>query len=185
MTIEDSGGGGLAEIELLRDGLRLRSFSPADLDLVEEASSDSFIPSITTVPDIYSPAEGAAFIERQISRRINGEGWSLAIHDDIIGRSVGQVGLWVGSLAKGRAELGYWVVPSARGAGAAGKAVGLLSEWAFANLDISRLSLFIEPWNAASIRTAEAAGYERECLLRSWERVDGVSKDMYSFVRVQ
>lgn len=185
MTTEDSDSmDGLAELELLRDGLRLRSFSLADLHLVEEASSDSFIPTITTVPDVYSPAEGAAFIERQLSRRLGGEGWSLAIHDDVVDRSIGQIGLWVGSLAKGRAEIGYWVVPSARGTGVAGRAVEALSDWAFANLDVSRLSLFIEPWNVASIRTAEAAGYEREGLLKNWERVDGVPKDMHSFVRL-
>ena len=57
----------------------------------------------------------------------------------------------------------------------------MLSEWAFAQLDVSRLSLFIEPWNTASMRTAEHAGYVREGLLRDWERVDGVPKDMWSY----
>ena len=37
-------------------------------------------------------------------------------------------------------------------------------------LAIPRLHLFVEPWNAASARTAEAAGFDREATLRGWER---------------
>ncbi len=184
MVRDGVGGDELVDLDLAGAGLRLRPFDMADLALIEEASADPFIPLLTTVPGTFTPDEGAAFIQRQLSRRVGGEGWSLAIHDLAADRAVGQIGLWVGSLTRGRAEIGYWVAASARGSGAAGRATGLLSEWAFANLDISRLSLFIEPWNVASIRTAESAGYEQEGLLKSWERVDGVAKDMYSFVRL-
>jgi RimJ/RimL family protein N-acetyltransferase len=37
--------------------------------------------------------------------------------------------------------------------------------------------LFVEPWNIASARTAEFAGFRREAMLRGWERIDGVQKD--------
>ena len=174
----------LPDLELTGPGLRLRPFRMGDLGLIEEASADSFIPLLTTVPSTFTPEEGAAFIHRQLGRRLGGEGWSLAIHDDAGERAIGQIGLWLRNAHKGRAEIGYWVVASARGSGLAASATRLLSEWALENLDVSRLSLFIEPWNTASIRTAESAGYEREGLLKSWERVDGVAKDMLSFVRL-
>lgn len=174
----------LDELSIRGDGVALRDFSHADLPLIEEASADPFIPVLTTVPAVYSLAEGEAFVERQVRRRLDGEGWSLAVHDEANDRPVGQIGLWLRNAHKGRAEIGYWVVASARGGGLAGRATTMLSEWAFANLDISRLSLFIEPWNDASIRTAESAGYRREALLHQWERVGGVPKDMYSYVRL-
>lgn len=177
--------GALPELALEGSGLQLRPFSMVDLPLIEEASRDPFIPLITTVPSSFTTEEGSAFIERQVSRRTGGEGWSLAIHDRSAGRAVGQIGLWLRNVHKGRAEIGYWVVASARGSGAAARATDLLSAWALSNLNVSRLSLFIEPWNTGSIRTAESAGYEREGLLKSWERVDGVAKDMISFVKVQ
>jgi RimJ/RimL family protein N-acetyltransferase len=41
--------------------------------------------------------------------------------------------------------------------------------------------LYVEPWNVASIRTAEGAGFQREGLLRSWQEVGGVRKDMYMY----
>lgn len=184
MTSPGSSDHELPPLELTGDGVRLRPFSMGDLALVEEASADSFIPLLTTVPSAYTSAGGEAFINRQLGRRTNGEGWSLAIHDERTDRAAGQIGLWVRNLARGRAEIGYWVAPSARGRGLAGRATSVLSDWALATLDISRLSLFIEPWNTGSIRAAEAAGYQQEGLLESWERVDGVAKDMLSFVRI-
>lgn len=183
VTIDVEYGSPLPPIDLVGDRYRLRPFRTEDLHLVEEASRDDFIPLITTVPSEWSPQQGNAFIERQNSRLSAGEGWSLAIVDREPDRSIGQVGLWISHLHKGRAEIGYWVAASGRGQGAASHAVEALSDWAFEHLDVDRLSLFIEPWNTASIKTAERAGYEREGLLRSWERVGKIPRDMWSFAR--
>jgi RimJ/RimL family protein N-acetyltransferase len=51
-------------------------------------------------------------------------------------------------------------------------------------LRIARLELYVEPWNTASIRTAESAGFQREGLLRSWQEVGGIRKDMYMYSRL-
>jgi [ribosomal protein S5]-alanine N-acetyltransferase len=48
-------------------------------------------------------------------------------------------------------------------------------------LSIPRLHLFVEPWNVASARTAEAAGFSREATLRGWERIDGEQRDADCF----
>jgi ribosomal-protein-alanine N-acetyltransferase len=53
--------------------------------------------------------------------------------------------------------------------------------FAFETLAIPRLHLFVEPWNVASQRTAEAAGFVREALLRGWERVDDSQRDAFSY----
>lgn len=159
----------------------LRPFETKDLDLIEEASRDDFIPVLTSVPSEWTPEEGRAFIDRQNSRLSAGEGWSLAIVDRQRTRAVGQIGVWISHLHKGRAEIGYWIAESGRGHGAASEAVTAMSDWAFEHLDVDRLSLFIEPWNAASINTAERAGYEREGLLKNWERVGGTPRDMWSY----
>jgi ribosomal-protein-alanine N-acetyltransferase len=160
----------------------LRPFDVGDLALVEEAATDEYIPLITTVPRTYTPDEGLAFIERQHDRARSGVGYSLAIADQEDDRSVGQIGLWTADLAKGRAVIGYWVGASGRGRGAASEALDLIAGWAFANLLLRRLTLYVEPWNVASIKVAERAGFEREALLRSWQLVDGQPKDMFSFV---
>ena len=50
---------------------------------------------------------------------------------------------------------------------------------------IDRLELYVEPWNVASIRTAERARFRREGMLRSWRCVGGQPKDMYMYSRVR
>jgi RimJ/RimL family protein N-acetyltransferase len=42
----------------------------------------------------------------------------------------------------------------------------------------------VEPWNTASLRTAERAGFTREGLLRSWQRVGEQRRDMYTYARL-
>lgn len=162
----------------------LRPWTLADLAAVEEASRDDLIPLITTVPSPYSHEQGVAFIRRQWSRAATGEGYSFAIAEHC-GQAVGQVGLWLRNGDEGRASLGYWVAASARGRGAAAQALTAVARWAFGLSGINRLELYVEPWNVASIRTAERARFQREGLLRSWQLVGGQPKDMFVYSRVR
>lgn len=163
-----------------RAGFTLRPWRLSDLPLVHEASGDPYIPLITTVPSPCSEAAGVAFVERQWSRAATRAGYTFVIvnSDD---RPVGQVGLWLRDLAQGRASLGYWVVESARGQGAAGAALDAVADWALRVLAIPRLELWVEPDNTASVRTAERAGFRREGLLRKWQEVGGERRDMLMY----
>jgi RimJ/RimL family protein N-acetyltransferase len=162
----------------------LRPFALDDVDVVREASADPLIPLITTVPAVFTADEGRRFIERQWSRAERGTGYSFAIADGATGRAVGQAGLWLKDAAEGRASVGYWVAGSARGRGAAGCAVRALARWAHDELRIPRVELHVEPWNAASIRTAERAGFRREGLLRGWQEIGGERRDLFVYARL-
>lgn len=156
----------------------LRPYAFGDLDLVALASADPDIHSITSVPRVYSLEEGGAFIERQHQRANDGDGFSFVIADAVEpGQGLGSIGLWLQEIESGRASVGYWLVDSARGQGRAGHALRALCTFAFDKLAIPRVHLFVEPWNIASARTAEFAGFTREATLRGWERVDGAQKD--------
>ncbi|WP_285702721.1 GNAT family protein [Microtetraspora sp. NBRC 16547] len=159
--------------------LVLRPWTLDDVDLVREAATDELIPLITTVPSIYSDAEGIAFIERQWARATTRQGYSFAIARTVDGRAIGQVGLW--PLAHGRASLGYWVAKSARGQAIAVEALRAVSFWGSSVLKIPRLELYVEPWNVASWKTAERVGFTREGLLRSWQEVGAERRDMYMY----
>ncbi|HEY6492786.1 MAG TPA: GNAT family N-acetyltransferase [Trebonia sp.] len=163
---------------------RLRPFTLADVDAVREAAGDPYIPLITTVPAAFTEDEGRRFIERQWNRAEHGTGYSFAIADANSDRAVGQVGLWLKDLDEGRASVGYWVIRSGRGRQAATSAVQALARWAHDELQIPRLQLCVEPWNTASVMTAEKAGFRREGLLRSWQEVGGTRRDMYMYARV-
>src|SRR5580658_4802843 len=163
---------------LAAGAFRLRPFTLVDIGAVREASSDPHIPLITTVPAAFTEDEGRRFIERQWSRAEQGTGYSFAIADVGTDRAVGQIGLWLKDLGEGRASVGYWVVRSARGHRAGARALQALARWAFHELQVPRLELWVEPWNTASILTAEQAGFQREGLLRSWQEVGGTRRDM-------
>lgn len=89
--------------------------------------------------------------------------WAVA---DPLGCVVGQVGLRGVSLFESFAELSYWVLPDARGAGVAGRAVLTMSEWVFEALRLNRLFLKHSTRNVASCRVARKAGFEAEGTLR-------------------
>ena len=160
----------------------LRPFDLSDLRLVRQASSDPYIPAITSVPAPYSDDEGRVFIERQHSRAIDGHGYSFVIADATTpSRGVGSLGLWLHEIEHGRASIGYWIVSSARGQRWAGWALRAVVTFAFEVLAIPRLHLFVEPWNIASQRTAEFAGFTQEALLHGWERIDDAQHDALAY----
>lgn len=156
-----------------------RAFAERDAALKVEASADPLIPLITTVPTSPGAAEVQAYLDRQHERARSGQGWSWAIADAVSDVGIGQIGLW--PLGGGRASVGYWLAPSARGRGLASLALTTVSEWALTLPGLARLEVYIEPWNEASWRAAERAGFEREGLLRSWQEVGGRRRDMYMY----
>jgi len=94
-------------------------------------------------------------------------------------RCVGHVFVNLGE--SGRASVGYWLLPEGRGRGLATLAVKLISKWAFDALGVERMALLTEPWNEASQRVAERAGFTREGVLRSYAVVNGRRVDHVSF----
>jgi [ribosomal protein S5]-alanine N-acetyltransferase len=89
--------------------------------------------------------------------------------------------LWLHSIESGRVTIGYWLVPTARGRQRAGWALRAAVSFAFETLAIPRLQLFIEPWNIASLKTAEFAGFSREAVLHGWERIGSTQRDVVCF----
>ena len=167
----------------------LRPFALGDLALVREAASDPSIVSISSVPRPYSDDAGRVFIRRQHRRARAGDGFSFVIAGDTVPAraAVGSIGLWLHEIDNGRASIGYWLVAHARGRGLAGHALRALVAFAFGELAIPRLHLFVEPSNVASTRTAESAGFYREATLRGWERIDGEQRDAdcYALLRAE
>lgn len=167
---------------LLSDGLRLRAYTDADAQLVSQVVSDPLIPAITTVPTTDDPRLIAEYIARQHSRLATGQGMQMVVAERDSDRAVGQAGLSV--QGHGRLSVGYWIAPAHRRKGYAAAALALLSDWALTLPGLGRLELYVEPWNQGSWRAAEAAGFEREGLLRAWETVGQTRVDMFMYSRL-
>jgi RimJ/RimL family protein N-acetyltransferase len=84
-----------------------------------------------------------------------------------------------------QAEIGYGVVPEARGRGIAGRSLDLLTRWCLGELGLERLELRIDPANIGSTKVAERAGYRLEGVLRNTWVKDGVRSDVGVWSRLR
>jgi RimJ/RimL family protein N-acetyltransferase len=84
-------------------------------------------------------------------------------------------------LHQGTGAVGFWLVPAARGQGAASRAVRLIAGWAFAELGLARLEITCAPDNEASQRVALRCGFSREGVLRSHLPFKGGRRDSVLF----
>jgi RimJ/RimL family protein N-acetyltransferase len=116
-------------------------------------------------------------VERAESRWQTGDAAEFALLD--LEECVGS--LWLNLGTDGRASVGYWLLPHARGKGIGCRALVLVSRWAFDELGVKRIGLLADPRNVASLRVAERAGFQREGVLRSWVDVNGERVDHASF----
>jgi RimJ/RimL family protein N-acetyltransferase len=158
----------LPQPELADDAIRLRAPQLSDVPAIAAACQDPLIQHFTFVPPAYTEAHARDWVGSGPRERERGEALSLVItpadgHDGLLGT----VALLRPDWPHRAAEVGYWVAPSARGRGAATRAVRLLAPWAIRSLGLRRITAEIDVENEASQRVAERAGFTREGVLRS------------------
>jgi ribosomal-protein-alanine N-acetyltransferase len=163
----------------------LRAFTERDVDMLLDLSTDPYVPTIGTLPANASRREALAYIGRQHERLATGAGYSFCAADRDTDEAVGGTGLWLASLAAGRASAGYAIAPRWRGRGLAGQALTAVTRFAWSLPELHRIELYIEPWNAASCHTAESAGYQREGLMRSHQEIGGRRADMLLYAAIR
>ena len=78
------------------------------------------------------------------------------------GMAVGDAGFHGPPSEDGEVEIGYALVPSARGNGLAGEATGLLVEWARSQPSVRSVTARVEPSNGPSRRLLERLGFARD-----------------------
>ena len=159
----------------------LRPWREADVPAQLDAFSDPFFLRFSD----WAPrteADARAYLAAHEQARRRGEQIELALvepHDEGVvlgGGSLNNV-----DLREGRAAIGYWLAPHARGRGVATHAVRLISRWAFEELQLARLELTCGPDNVASQRVAERCGFTREGVLRSHLPFKGARRDTVVF----
>jgi RimJ/RimL family protein N-acetyltransferase len=169
-------------VEGLGDGVvRLRLIAEGDVAAIVAAVQDPAIPRFTTVPDPYGPGEARQWQRMAASGLRGGTELATVIVGAADGELLGSVGLHNIDPESGRCSAGYWVTASARGRGIARRALELLTRFAFEELGVKRIELWIEPVNTASLRVAESVGFTREGLLRSFMHVGGERRDMLMY----
>jgi RimJ/RimL family protein N-acetyltransferase len=170
----------IGELPLLSGGaITLRPWRADDAAAVAAACDDDDVARwMPLMPHPCTLADGEEWVG-DAERKWREERWAnFAAEDAATGALVGSCGLRVETQHE-RGEIGYLVHRDHRGRGVATACVALLSDWALDELGLGRIEIRADVRNVASRRTAVAAGYRYEGVLRRAmtvgdERVDDV-----------
>jgi RimJ/RimL family protein N-acetyltransferase len=106
--------------------------------------------------------------EATVRRRLGEDrgGFELAITADRSDAFRGVVAVHRIEPDHGRAEVGFWLVPQARGAGLGPRAVALVVDWLFDHEGLRRIEMTTTPDNTAAVVLARRLGFTQEGVLR-------------------
>jgi len=159
------------------DALHLEPLTQAHVPELLTMTGDPDIVRFTRIP----AGADEPFVSGWIARYENGwtegsrAGFAIRSHEAAL---LGFAAIIEVDLEHREGEIGYMVVPAARGRGIAPRAVELLTRWGFDELGLIRLELRINVQNTASERVAERTGYQRDGILRNVHFKDGVRCDL-------
>ncbi|GAB5556167.1 MAG: GNAT family N-acetyltransferase [Schleiferiaceae bacterium] len=110
----------------------------------------------------HKPNASSQWIEKQLNRYSENAFGLLAVLDLETQQPLGQIGLLLQEV-NGHAmlEVGYHLLPSARGRGIAREISSYLVEWGLAHTDFSEIISIIHPDNIPSQKVAESNGMTR------------------------
>ena len=172
----------IAPVELWAGPLWLRLWRPHDVDALWAAFQDPDI-RLWNGGGVQSREDALALLGRRLDWTA-GDHASWAVVD---GRNavLASVSLHSIDRLQNDAEIGYWVVPAARGRGVAAVVTDAVCRWGFGALPIDRIELCHAVENAASGRVAEMAGFTLEGRLRrSYRYGDGLKHDELLWARL-
>jgi len=134
-----------------------------------------------TVP--FTAEAAHRFIDTAEMRWASGDQAAFAVVDQLTETPVGGIDVDDIDRRTGSGDIGYWLSRPARGRGVATRAVHLITRWAFTEAGLQRLTLRVEPCNAASLAVARRAGFQPERLLRGYDTDwrDGRRRDFLLF----
>ncbi|GAA3126496.1 GNAT family N-acetyltransferase [Nonomuraea salmonea] len=164
-------------------GLLLRPWERADAPAFLAAYQDDEIRRWHT----RRPSNEAQILEwfdtyHQDWKREKGGHWAITRDG---GEMLGRIALRGLDFDDGTAEVAYWVLPAARGASVAARALTALTDWALAEIGFQRLELDHSTRNAASCKVATRCGYLLEGTKRSAAVHDDGRHDMHLHARIR
>ena len=168
--------------ELRAGGVVLRFPSLDDVDGMLPAFTDAELREAANLP-AFNREELLASIQELPELAERGRLLALAAADAETGEIVGGATLHHLDSERKIVEIGYFVLPAARGRGVATAIARMLALHAFA-LGIERVAAYVNVGNTASERVLEKAGFTREGVVRSMPKPDGrrVDKTLFSLL---
>ena len=157
--------------------LVLRWISEDDIDGLFEIFSDPQVMRYWSSGPLPNREAAAAMQREIVAGNLSNTmiKWGLALRES--NSVIGTTTLFNLNLDNGRAELGYAMGHAYWGKGYMNEALQALLSHAFDVLELRRLEADVDPRNAASIRTLERLGFQREGFLRERWHVEGEIQD--------
>ena len=149
--------------QLAWSGGHLRPWELRDAPTLVRAWNDTEVARWNPVPTEVTMRTAETWIKGCANRVASGSAIDLCIvaahpDGDVV---VGEVGLAGFDHERRGAQVGYWLLPEARGEGHASGAVSAFSKWALGDLGLTVLVARCHERNAASHAVAERAGFTK------------------------
>jgi [ribosomal protein S5]-alanine N-acetyltransferase len=157
------------------DGLTLRPWRDDghDVDVVLQAAAD---PQIRHYSPTIALVDGPETALQWLGDRSAEDRMEWVVEDDAA--VVGRTSLHLDD-HDATAELGYWLLPEARGQGTATRAVRAVMAWALGEGEFGRLEIEHELENVASCRVAQRCGFALEGTKRGGILIRGGRADVH------
>lgn len=170
-------------MELKGDGFLLRGWKMEDAESLQKHADNTAISDflLYRFPSPYTMEDAIHWIKiMQYQNPV------LNFSIDINGNAVGAIGLELKEdVYRKTALLGYWIGEDFWGHGIMPKAVKLITDYAFKNLDIIRIQADIFSNNPKSMRVLQGVGFTKEAVLKKAIIKNGMILDehIYALVR--
>jgi RimJ/RimL family protein N-acetyltransferase len=161
--------------------LSLRWISDADTDAFFAVYSNPEVMRYWSTPPLVDRQAAADLIQKIHAdwKRHAILKWGIARRAD--DQLIGSVTLFNLDFNHRRAEIGYALGREHWGHGYMHETLMALLKYAFEVLDLHRIEADVDPRNAASIRTVEKLGFQREGILRERWQVNGEIQDAFFY----
>jgi RimJ/RimL family protein N-acetyltransferase len=170
----------------LSDGhVSIRPAAERDIPEILIAHQDD--PRLAQLIGLERPPSGAQLgraMEQATTARVGGIAVTLTILGPESDLCAGQIDAHRFDWEHAHADVCIWVAQDARGRGLGHRALALAAAWLLDDCGLVRVQLLTDPENEPAIRTALAAGFVREGILRSHARERGTRVDLTVLSRI-
>ena len=157
--------------------LSLRSISATDVDDFYAVYSNPEVMRYWSTPPLANREAASKLIDEIQAgfKRHELLKWGIGLRPD--DKLIGSVTLFHPDFTHRRAEIGYALGRAHWGKGYMQETLVAVLDYAFAVLNFHRIEADVDPRNAASVRTLEKLGFQREGYLRERWQVNGEIQD--------
>ncbi|MDA1477961.1 GNAT family N-acetyltransferase [Bacillus changyiensis] len=161
--------------------LMLRKMQLEDAEILYHYWSDRDVTKYMNISPFQNTDQAKAMIQMINELSLEGKANRFSIVLTETNEVIGTCGFNMIDNENMRAEIGYDLGRSHWGKGFASEAVRTLIHHGFTKMGLNRIEAKVEPENAPSIKLLEHLSFQKEGLLREYEKAKGVLIDVYMF----